>query len=227
MPPRKAAQAEDLSKTGPPTVIGRVLFRGAIPPATQIEVTRDVNICGQTISIQPVSVDPTTQGLRSAIVHVDVDAAGLGGEAMGEGQADIMPIMNKNCAFTPRVGVVRTGSEMEITNNDPLMHNTNMTFGNRTILNVALVAGGDPIRKPFKRPGLHFVKCNVHKFMYAYRYVFDDAMYAMTNEAGQFRISGLPPGFRTITVWHETLGTVQKEVQVPARGTVVLDLEYK
>jgi hypothetical protein len=28
-------------------------------------------------------------------------------------------------------------------------------------------------------------------------------------------------------VWHETLGVMVKEVQVPARGTVVVDLEYK
>ena len=71
------------------------------------------------------------------------------------------------------------------------------------------------------------VKCNVHKFMHAYRVVFDDPYFDQTREAGQFSITGVSPGSHTISVWHETLGVLQKEVQVPARGTVVVDLEYK
>ena len=224
-----AATAVDPSKTGPPTVVGRVLFRGAIPPPTQVEVNRDVDICGQVVTLQPISIDPTTGGLRNVIVHVDVGTtvAAAEAEASGERQGEALSIRNKNCVFSPRVGVGRTGSEAEITNDDPLMHNTNITFGDRTVLNVALVAGANPIRKKIKKPGLHLVKCNVHKFMSGYRYVFDDQFFDMTTEAGQFRISNLPPGLHMVTVWHETLGTAQKEVQVPTQGTVNLDFEFK
>jgi hypothetical protein len=102
-----------------------------------------------------------------------------------------------------------------------------MALNNRTVLNVALVAGGTPIRKPLKKEGLHIIKCNVHKFMQAYRYVFSDPFFNQTNETGQFRITGLPPGLHAVSVWHETLGVLHKEVEVPARGTVTVDFEYK
>lgn len=226
-PSQRVTPTVDPIKAESPTIVGRVLFRGVVPPATHFDVDRDVEVCGKVVNLQPITIDPTTGGLRNAIVHVDVAVAAVAGEISNAGQEEVVLIKNKNCSFMPQVGVGRTGIEAEITNDDPLMHNTNMTFGNRTVLNVALVAGGNPIRKSFKKAGLHLVKCNVHKFMYGYRYVFDDPFFAMTNETGQFRISNLPPGFHLVTVWHETLGIVQKQVQVPSQGIVNLDLEFK
>jgi plastocyanin len=173
-----------------------------------------------------VSVDPTTHGLSQAIVHLDIVMT-EGVAAPTEVAGDTSPVRNKHCAFHPRIEVAGPGSVAELINDDPLMHNTHVTSGNRTMVNVALVAGGNSVRKPFKKPGLYLLKCNVHKFMSGYRYVFDDSLYAMTNEAGQFRITGLPPGTHTLTVWHETLGTIHKEVLVPSKGTVRVDLEFK
>jgi hypothetical protein len=199
-----------------------------VPPPNQIEVTRDVDICGSIINQQLVSTDPATGGLRDAIVHVDAGMAEVAaGPSSPDAEEEGMSIRNKNCGFLPRLGVGRTGIDAKIFNDDPLMHNTNIVLGNRTVLNVALVAGGSPIRKQLKKAGLLLVKCNVHKFMYGYRYVFDDLFFDMTTEAGQFRISNLPPGLHMVTVWHETLGSLQKEIQVPAQGTVNLDFEFK
>jgi hypothetical protein len=227
VPSQEVAPEVEPSKAGASIFVGRVLFRGAIPPATQVQVSRDVAICGQTLDLQTISIDPTTGGLRNAIVHVDVGKTEAGTETSGELRDHVQPVRNKNCAFVPRVGVGRTGAEVEISNDDPIMHNTNVTAGTRTVLNIALVAGGTPIRKRFKNPGLQLVKCNVHKFMLGYRYVFDHAFFDITTEAGQFRIGDLPPGIHTVTVWHETLGTIQKEVNVPVRGIMTVDFEFK
>jgi hypothetical protein len=116
---------------------------------------------------------------------------------------------------------------MGTVNDDPVMHNTHITVANSTVLNVAMVAGGRPVKKQLKKAGLQLIKCNVHKFMQAYRMVFDDPYFDQTTEDGQFTISGVSPGLHTLTVWHETLGVMQKDVQVPVRDTVVVDLEYK
>jgi plastocyanin len=226
-PSQRVAPAVDPTKAGSPTIVGRVLFRGVIPPPIHFDIDRDIEVCGKVVNLQPITIDPTTGGLHNAIVHVDVGMTPIAEEVSSQGQEEVLPIRNKNCTFLPRLGAERTGSEAEIINDDPMMHNTNMTFGNRTVINVALVAGGNPIRKSFKKAGLHMVKCNVHKFMYGYRYVFDDPFYAATSETGQFRISNLPPGLHRVTVWHETLGIAEKEVQVPSQGTVNLDLEFK
>jgi plastocyanin len=220
--PRTGAAAnEGLSAAGP-TVVGRIIYRGAVPAPAQVEVTRDAEVCGAIATITALSVDSTTHGVRNAVVHI-----GMGEQALGEAPVEVAVVKNRRCAFYPRVAILRVGTEAEITNDDPIMHNTNMTIDSRTVLNVALVAGGSPIKKPLKKEGLHVLKCNVHKFMQAYRFVFGDPFFDQTNEGGQFRIAGLPPGLHTISVWHETLGTLQKEIQVPARGTVNVDLEFK
>jgi plastocyanin len=203
-------------------VVGRVIYRGSVPAPIQVQVDRDNEVCGQVAMITTLSVDPATHGVRNAIVHI-----GLGSETVDDVPVQVSVVENKHCAFYPRVAALRAGGETQISNADPVMHNTNMTINSRTVLNVALVAGGTPIRKPLKKEGLHLIKCNVHKFMQAYRYVFSDPFFDQTNETGQFRIMGLPPGLHAMSVWHETLGVLHKEIQVPARGTVAVDFEFK
>ncbi len=222
-PQNAGLSAGSVSVQGP-VIVGRVLYKGSVPAPVQVEVNRDPDICGATMTTMPISVDPATHGLRNAIVHVESGSGTMPVEGVAQTPAIVR---NKQCRFFPHVGAMQAGNDAEIINDDPVMHNTNMTFANRTVLNVAVVAGGSPIKKPMKKAGLHVVKCNVHKFMQAYRMVFDDPFFDQTTEAGQFRIVGVAPGMQTLTVWHETLGILQKEVQVPARGTVVVEFEYK
>jgi plastocyanin len=207
-----------------PVIVGRILYRGPVPAPILMQVNRDSDVCGATMSMASLSVDAATYGLRNAVVHLEM--------GVGEGSPRIaatttVVVRNTQCRFHPHVAVAQVGAEVQIFNDDPVMHNTNIIVENNTALNVAMVAGGNPIKKRLKKSGLHLVKCNVHKFMQAYRVVFDDPYFDQTTETGQFSITGVAPGSHRITVWHETLGVMVKEVQVPARGTVVVDLEYK
>jgi plastocyanin len=218
-PPRSA-----FSESTGPVIVGRVLYRGPVPAPTQMQVNRDTDVCGATVSTSALSVDGATYGLRNAVVHVEMGA--------GEASARIAVttpavVRNKECRFHPHVAAAQMGAEVQIINDDPVMHNTNIIVANNTALNVAMVAGGNSIKKLLKKSGLHLVKCNVHKFMQAYRLVFDDPYFDQTTETGQFSIAGVSPGSHRINVWHETLGMLEKDVQVPVRGTVVIDLEYK
>lgn len=215
------SEIQTSSGTGP-VVVGRVIYHGAVPAPVQVQVDRDNEVCGKVATVTTLLVDPVTRGVRDAILHVE-----MGQERMDDGPVQVSAVQNKKCAFSPRVAVLRTGGIAEFSNVDPLMHNTNMTLDSRTVVNVALVAGGNPVKKPLKKGGLHLIKCNVHKFMQAYRQVFDDPFFDQTNDAGQFRIQGLPPGAHTVSVWHETLGTLHKEIQVPAHGIVRVDFEFK
>ena len=207
-----------------PVIVGRILYRGPVPAPTQVEVNRDQDVCGAIVSMASLSVDAATHGLQNAVVHVE---PGTGEVSAGIFAATPTVVQNKQCRFQPHIAAAQVGNETKMFNDDPVMHNTNITVANSTVLNVAMVAGGSPIRKLLKRSGLHVVKCNVHKFMQAYRVVFNDPYFDQTREAGQFTITGVSPGLHTISVWHETLGVLQKEVQVPVQGTVVVDLEYK
>jgi plastocyanin len=176
------------------------------------------------MSMASLSVDAATHGLQNAVVHVK---PGAGEVSAGIFAAKPAVVRSKQCRFHPHVAAAQVGNEIETFNDDPVMHNTIITVANSTVLNVAMVAGGPPIKKLLKESGLYMMKCNVHQFMYAYRVVYDDPYFDQTTEAGQFSITGVSPGAHTITVWHETLGVMQKDVRVPAQGTVVVDLEFK
>ena len=218
-PPRSA-----FSESTGPVIVGRVLYRGPVPAPTQIQVNRDPDVCGTIMSMATLSVDAAAYGLQNAVVHVDLGVGEMSARIVA---ATPVIVRNKECRFHPHVAVGQTGAEVHIFNDDPVMHNTNVIVDNSTALNVAMVAGGNSIKKRLKKAGLHLVKCNVHKFMQAYRLVFDDPYFDQTTETGQFSIAGVSPGLHRITVWHETLGMLEKDVQVPARGTVVVDMEYK
>lgn len=216
-----AARTEAVSAAGP-VVVGRVSYHGPVPTPVEVPVDRDREVCGQVVTVPTLSVDAATHGVRDAIVHVDA-----GQDMVVTGSVQVSVVQNKRCIFSPRVAPLRVGAETEIRNDDPVMHNTNMSLSNGTVLNVALVPSGGPVKKSLKRHGLHVVKCNVHKWMQAYRYVFSHPFFDQTNDVGQFRIQGLPPGQQRISVWHETLGEVHKDIQVPSRGTLTVDVEFK
>jgi hypothetical protein len=44
--------------------------------------------------------------------------------------------------------------------------------------------------------------------------VAEHPYYAVTNERGEFALENVPPGNYTLQVWHESLGTLKKDVAV-------------
>jgi len=213
-----------ISESTVPVIVGRVLYRGLVPAPTRIEIDRDQDVCGTIMSLTSLAVDAATHGLPDAVVHVE---AGPGMAPAGGFAAAPIVVRNRQCRFHPHVAAAQVGSETGTFNDDPVMHSTNVTIANSTVFNVAMLAGGPPIKKRLKKAGLQMMTCNLHKFMRAYRLVFDDPYFDKTTETGQYSIAGVSPGWRRVTVWHEVLGVMEKDVQVPEQGTVVLDLEYK
>ncbi len=203
------------------TVTGRVMFHGAVPPPQQLDVKRDPEICGTTVSVQPLVVDGSSRGLRDAVVSIE------GPKKPDLHGADGMVFLtNKDCAFQPRIGTIAVGKVLELRNDDPMLHNTHIRMGKRTFVNVAQVVGGRVIEKRMKDPGMLNVQCDKHTFMQGYMFVFDHPYYAVTDHSGEFRIPNVPPGLWQVVVWHEILGTIRKQVEVPERGDVSVTAHY-
>jgi hypothetical protein len=55
--------------------------------------------------------------------------------------------------------------------------------------------------------------------MHAYLFVADPAYHAVTDAAGRFTIADLPAGTHQLRVWHELVGSSERDVVVPAGGT--------
>lgn len=203
------------------TLKGRVLFRGTVPKAKVLVVKRDKNICGETVSYQPLLVDATTRGLQ--FVVLSLEGIAYSGQQDSE---ETVTFSNKDCTFQPRVKGAMLGQQLELVNKDPMLHNTHIRLGKRTFVNVAQVVGGRPIVKRIHDPGIMRVSCDKHKFMEGYLLAFAHPYFSVTNEIGEYELRDVPVGSWTLTIWHQTLGTLKTPVTVSADTETVLDMAY-
>ena len=206
------------------TLEGTVHYLGAQPAPRVMPVTKDQDQCGMEAIIQTIQIHDAHGALRDAVVSVeglpDMD------EAVPIDTTE-RSVLNMRCAFSPRIGTARKGQDVEIRNQDPILHNTHIKYGKRTFLNVAQVPGGKPIVKRLKRAGVHDIRCDKHVFMEGSLHVFSHPFYALTTQNGTFRITGIPAGKHPIHVWHETLGVLDQVVTIPENGTVRVDFAYQ
>ncbi len=131
----------------------------------------------------------------------------------------------------PNVAVLENHRSISMINKDPVIHNIQV-FQNEKgniILNVPLPVSADP------RGGtLNFAQgkrvsqmiCGMHEFMQSWGFVVDNPYYTKTQKDGLFSIDKLPPGTYKITAWHPHFKIMEKEITVPANGTVSLNFEF-
>src|SRR5229473_1499569 len=113
----------------------------------------------------------------------------------------------------------------DIVNGDKLFHNVHAREGDRTVFNYAMPVPNHVIPKSLKQPGLLRITCDVHPWMRAWVDVLPTSAFAVTDEAGSYTISGVPPGKHTLRLWHERLGDKEQQVGVTAGGTATVDVQ--
>jgi len=202
-------------------ISGRVSWHGKDQPSAIISNAIDPIVCGKEIKVQAIEVDGKTRGLQHVVVSIENILP----------QSHTLPsrkiiVRNIECRFWPPVDAAQLGNNVEVQNQDPILHNTHISLENRTVLNVAQLANSRPIRKPLKRPGLYSIRCDKHKFMVGALMVYDHPYFAVTDAEGRFQLPRLVAGTYNIQAWHEMLGTLSHEVVVPAEGTVDIHFAY-
>ena len=203
------------------TLVGRITYPGPIESGQVVAVTRDSSFCGTTTAIHTVTVNAKTRGLQGAVVSIDGDTV-----PMADSPRRPLVLTNTHCAFSPRIVSGEVGQQLEIRNDDPVMHNTHISMGPRTFVNVAMIPASRPVEKPLKQPGIYLVKCDAHKFMRATVLAFTHPFFSVTDDTGAFQIAQLTPGEHVVRVWHDTLGTFQQRVTIPTRGEATITIEY-
>jgi hypothetical protein len=114
---------------------------------------------------------------------------------------------------------VPVGSEVSFPNDDHIYHNVFSLSGAKTF-NLGRYPYGRSATVKFDRPGVVKVFCDIHSHMTATVLVFNHPWFASPDEDGHFDLTGLPPGDREITAWHERLGDTTLRVRVePGRTT--------
>ncbi len=208
------------------TISGHVTFEGAVPEVGTIKTTKNQDVCGATVPNPDATVvDPKNHGVEWAVVSLE-------DVSQGKAPEKSYTLANKGCAFHPHVLAAMEGQTFELENKDPVLHNTHIRVGNRTLLNDALsFHEGDAMYHPIedqrvlRRPGLLKVNCDAHEWMSGYVDVLPNPYFAVTDASGAFEIKDVPPGTYKVKVWHENLGEQTKSVTVPAGGSATLDVQ--
>jgi plastocyanin len=183
------------------------VLKGDAPKAGTDKITQDQRVCGSEVPLPRIAVDGSN-GVESTFVFLE-GVAGSGAAAAPVTRSVL--IDQKNCQYVPHSLIVPVGSNVEITNSDPILHNVHgiqdAGSGPQTVFNYAQPQQGarEYLDTKLMKPGIVTLTCEAgHPWMNAYLYVAKDpSLVALTDTSGEFVIKNVPPGTYTLKMWHE------------------------
>ena len=200
---------------------GTVVLEGPTPPAKKMPVTIDQYLCGKEKDAEDLIVSP-----RGEISNVVVWLENPPAHAAWPKSAEKVAIDQNGCVFVPRVAIVPVGGTVDFLNSDRLLHNIhgsptlNASF-NRTQPKSRTI----PIT--FAKAEIVRVDCDLHAWMTAWVVVAPHPYHAVTKADGGFTFEDLPAGSYRLRIWHERLGTQEREVKVPDKAQATMKVELK
>lgn len=192
------------------TLTGTITLTGKRPKPLTIDMSADP-------SCYEVNSNPKTEWVvgnkgKLANVLVYVTSEALDTYTFQQPTSPVL-LEHKGCRYAPHVLAMRTGQQLTIQNNDPTYHNTHPTPKSNAEWNQTQPQDAPALVKKFNRPELFMpFKCNQHPWEKAYVSVFDHPFFAVSDEFGNYRIEGLPPGRYTVVALHERFG--EKAVEI-------------
>ena len=131
------------------------------------------------------------------------------------------------CEYIPHVVTLTAGDKITFHNGDPFTHNLNLRAEKNQGFNVGQPVKGMEYNATFIQPEepIH-LKCDVHSWMSAYLYVFDNPFHGVTPMNGLFEIDNVPPGDYELEFIHEKFGSRKVQAHVEAGKTARADCEY-
>ena len=196
------------------TVEVEVKYNGA-PVVEKIKVNKDTEKCGTETVIEKVVV-----GSNKGLANVVASAPGSKAAKAVKGVID-----QKGCKFQPHV-VLMTPGEVEIKNDDDILHNIHTYSTANPAINKAQPKFKKTMTEKFEKPEYIKITCDVHSWMLGWVAVTPGPA-AVTDASGVAKIENVPAGKQKVEVWHETLGKQEKDVDVKAGATTKVSFEMK
>jgi plastocyanin len=173
---------------------------------------------GQPQGTGVVSGAVQVTGARShANVVVSLEAPGL----VPTPPTQPIEMDQKAMQFVPRVLPVVRGTTVRFLNNDIEDHNVYSPEGG---YNLGTWAPGLTRDHVFATPGVYTQLCRVHPDMEAFVVVLDTPYFAVTDAAGRYAISGVPPGNYTLRTWGRRLRPAERPVTIERGKAMTMDL---
>lgn len=230
-----AYEAVDVKDGG--SLTGVVRFTGTPPRLAPLAVNKNREICGEEKASEALVVG-ADGGVRGTVVLVE-------GVARGKKPTGDVVLDNHRCLFVSHVTALAAGDKTRVKNSDPILHNTHGFMGKPTVFNLALPNKDQmvDITRRLTKPGVIRVLCDAHPHMFAWVVVHDSPYVTVTDDRGQFKIDGIPPGTYKVTMWHEGFRakgvdkdgrplyedpvTVSKNVTIAPKSAATVQFELK
>jgi len=210
---------EEIVITNGGTIRGTVKVNGNFPKLSPLQISKFKEIC-KDVPNESLIIGPD-QELRYAVVTLEGISKGKAVE-----KESVHEIDNSRCRFVPHVLAASVGQFVLLKNTDPILHTAHAYFtAGQPQFNVGLYPG-KVSRKPLVSAGVVKIVCEVHSWMSAYIVVAEHPYQAITDTYGEYLISEISPGSYRLKVWHESLGTQEKQVEVKPGGSHNVDFVF-
>lgn len=201
------------------TIRGIVKVEGKLPKLPPLQITKYREVC-RDVPNESLIVGHG-QGLRYAVITLEGITKGKAVE-----RETVHELDNVKCRFSPHVQAASVGQFVVLKNSDPILHTAHAVFANeQPQFNVGLYPGRVS-RKPLVAAGVVKIRCEVHPWMSAYIVVTEHPYHAISDIYGEYELTDIPAGHYQLKVWHESLGTQEKRVEVKPAAMQKVDFTF-
>ncbi len=191
------------------TITGTVKWSGPMPHLVSMPIFKDQQICdpesAKTRDLERLIVGPQ-DGVANTVVFLKNIASGKAMDIPEQRRF----LDQKHCRYEPHVLLVPATDKLQMKSSDAVLHTVHMDGA--ATYNLPFPFPNQVISRNMPTLGLVNLKCNGgHTWMNAEMLVVPHPYYAVTDAAGKFELSNVPPGKYEIVAWHEGWNVVRQE----------------
>jgi hypothetical protein len=191
------------------TVSGTVKWSGPAPRELDFPITKDPQVCDpdskKTVDLERLIVGPEG-GVANTIVYLKNVTAGKPMDLPEQRRH----LDQKRCRYVPHILLVPQNAVMTMTSSDATLHTIHMDGA--ATFNLPFPFANQMLSRSMPTAGLVHLRCNGgHVWMNAEMMIVSHPYYAVTDELGSFKFTGVPPGTYQVVAWHEGWGVLGKE----------------
>lgn len=181
-----------------------------LPELTNIPVTYNTQICGDSVQDDRLIIDRETKGISNVVVFVNEGRGGVGltRKHPSQNPPQTQQLSVEACRIEPRVTLLQKGDELFVLGaQSKAKHALNIP----TLVNPVLGTGIPPGRDwgftlDYAEPGAIPITCNMHPWMKGYLLVLEHRYAGVSDRNGMVTIKNLPVGETlSFVIFHETI----------------------